>query len=106
MASFEGTAFERMTSEISRLREISSSELDVARSICSSIWVVDANQPAIMPGGAGRGVAVGAVVLFESRLVLLSAVYSDRLWCCRKVDDGAKLRVNNRHRAEIGRAHV
>jgi archaellum component FlaF (FlaF/FlaG flagellin family) len=52
-----------------------------------------------MPGGAGRGVAVGAVVLFESRLVLLSAVYSDRPWCCRKVDDGAKLRVNNRHRA-------
>jgi hypothetical protein len=26
------------------------SELDVARSICSSIWVVDANQPAIMSG--------------------------------------------------------
>jgi hypothetical protein len=67
MASFEGTALDRMTSEISRLRAMSSlveirflfcvlkygvayNELDVARSICSSIWVVEANQPAIFVG--------------------------------------------------------
>jgi len=65
MASFEGTALDRMTSDISRFSAISSlvklegcstrtrgaeaySELDVARSTCSSIWEVDANQPAIM----------------------------------------------------------
>jgi len=65
IASLEPTVFERMTSEISRLTAISSlvimsnrkmvleerqahSELDVARSICSSSWEEDANQPAII----------------------------------------------------------
>lgn len=68
MASFALTVFERMTSDISRLRAISSLEakrlsiyeeealketmsyrlLSVAFWTCSSIWELDANQPAIM----------------------------------------------------------
>lgn len=81
MASLEFTVFERMTSDISRLRAISSLPdivsaweqrmrggsglyklLSVAFWTCSSIWEVDANQPAIMFSGprereysAGRG---------------------------------------------------
>jgi len=73
MASFEATALDRITSEISRLAAMSSlsdvsisfgrekemlaySELDVAFSTCSSNWEDDANQPAIMLDARHRDV--------------------------------------------------
>lgn len=89
MASFEGTAFERMTSEISRLRAMSSSELDVALSICSSIGLVDPNQPAIMLGRGSRSCSRRRCSL---RSVLLYFYAGVLRWVvvCREVDDGAR----------------
>lgn len=59
MASLGWTVLERMTSEISRLRAISSRLLLVAFSICSSRAVLapEDHQPIILPNQ--RGFAVG-----------------------------------------------
>jgi hypothetical protein len=79
IAAFESTDFDLIRSDISRFAAMSSlfavnifhtsnagkrgahRELEVALSICSSSWVEDVNQPAIMvrhasPSSVGRGI--------------------------------------------------
>lgn len=50
IASFEPTVFDRIISDISRLRAMSSSELEVALSICTSNSLGEVNHPAILLG--------------------------------------------------------